>query len=59
MDLDSAKHCKGPCLYWCSEKKHNVVRVCMILMVFVAGACVGALVATVCQKKRQANDANS
>ncbi len=45
LDAATAKVCQGPCMYWCSEKKHNAVRVCVALLLLVAGVCIGLLIA--------------
>lgn len=54
MDLTpvDAKSCSGPCLYWCSTKKHNAIRVGVLLLVFVVGIGVGILLMWVCARKR-------
>tara|TARA_Y100000748_G_scaffold91350_1_gene76077 strand:+ start:269 stop:508 length:240 start_codon:yes stop_codon:yes gene_type:complete len=56
MDPATVKTCKGPCLYWCSEKNHNAARVCLIVMVFAAGVCVGALAVSACKRHQSTNN---
>ena len=53
MDLTpvDAKSCSGPCLYWCSTKKHNAIRVGVLLLVFGVGIGVGILLMRVCARK--------